>query len=47
MITKEQEEELKSLLCSWEDDNITDYEYCNQAGNILGLGNQTWKGVKE
>jgi len=45
MITQKELEELRSLLCSWEDANITDYEYVNQAGKILGLGNWTWKGV--
>ena len=43
-LTKEEISELGSLLCSWEDANITDYEYCNKAGEILGLGNWTWKG---
>jgi hypothetical protein len=39
--------EIGSLLCSWEDDNITDYQFCNKVGKILGLGNWTWKGKKE
>ena len=30
--------ELRYLLADWEDDNISDYEYCNKAGKILGLG---------
>ena len=46
-ITEEQIEELRHLLVSWEDDNISDYEYCNQVGDILGLGNWTYKGREE
>lgn len=47
LLTQKQVEELKSLLCSWEDDNISDYKYCNKVGNILSLGNWTWKGKEE
>jgi len=39
--------ELGSLLVSWEDGNISDYEYCNKVGKILGLGKWTCKGYKE
>jgi hypothetical protein len=39
--------ELRHLLISWEDDNISDYEYVNKAGDILGLGKWTYKGCKE
>ena len=46
-LTRKEIEELKELLCSWEDDNISDYEYCIETGKILGLGNWTWKGVKK
>ena len=35
------------LLVFWEDDNITDYEYCNKVGDILGFGNWTFKGYCE
>ena len=45
-LTKQEIQELQELLCSWEDDNITDYEYCNKVGDILELGNWTWKGSK-
>ena len=44
MEDKEKLEEISSLLCSWEDDNISDYIFCNKVGDILGLGNWTWKG---
>ena len=37
-------QELRYLLCSWEDDNISDHEFCNKTGDILSLGNWTWKG---
>ena len=40
-------EEIGSLLCSWEDANISDYEFCNKVGDILGLGGWTWKGFQE
>ena len=46
-LTEKQVEELKSLLCSWEDSNISDYEYCNKAGDILSLGKWTCKGREE
>ena len=46
-IQEEEVEELRGLLVSWEDDNISDYEYCNKVGDILGLGKWTWKGEKE
>jgi len=46
-LTKKEVKELQELLCSWEDDNISDYEYCNQVGDLLGLGKWTWKGYKE
>jgi len=46
-LTEKEIEELGSLLCSWEDDNISDFEYCNKVGKILGLGNWTWKGSKK
>ena len=39
--------ELRHLLCSWEDDNISDYEYCNSVGDIIGLGKWTCKGLKK
>ena len=37
---------LKSFLVDWEDDNISDYEYCNKVGKILSLGGWTGKGCK-
>ncbi len=46
-ISKKNIKELGYLLISWEDDNITDYEYCNKVGKILGYGNWTCKGLKE
>ena len=46
-LTEEEITKLRELLVSWEDDNITDYEYCNMVGDILGLGKWTWKGEKE
>jgi len=44
-LTEQEIGELKSLLVEWEDDNITDYVYCNKVGKILNLGNWTWKGA--
>jgi hypothetical protein len=44
---KEDVEKLKSLLISWEDENMSDYEYCNAVGRILGVGKWTWKGVEK
>jgi len=46
-LTEKEVEELRNLLCSWEDSNISDYEYCNAVGDILNLGNWTWKGANE
>jgi len=46
-LTEEEITKLRELLVSWEDDNITDYEYCNKVGEILQLGKWTWKGNKE
>jgi hypothetical protein len=37
-------EEIAGLLCSWEDGNMNDFEFCNKLGEILGLGNWTCKG---
>lgn len=45
--TNEKLKQIASLLVSWEDGNISDYEFCNKAGNILGLGGWTWKGSKQ
>ena len=39
--------ELQHLLVDWEDDNISDYKYCNKAGKILKLGGWTGKGYRE
>ena len=46
-LTKEEIKELRYLLMEWEDDNISDHEYCNKVGDILGLGKWTWKGKKK
>lgn len=46
-LTEKQIEKLKGLLVSWEDGNITDYKYVNEAGKILGLGGWTYKGAKK
>ena len=46
-LTEKEIKELRYLLASWEDDNISDYEYCNKVGNILGLGKWTCKGRRE
>ena len=43
ILTSTQVQELGSLLISWEDGNISDYEYCNRVGEILGYGNWTYK----
>lgn len=46
-LTQKDINELQYALMSWEDDNISDFEYCNKVGKILGLGNWTWKGRSE
>ena len=46
-LSEKEVKELRYLLCSWEDENILDYEYCNKVGDILGLGKWTCKGLKE
>jgi len=46
-LTVEEVKELRHLIVSWEDDNITDYEYCNKVGDILWLGKWTCKGYKK
>ena len=43
-LTPTEIKELSQLLLEWEDNNISDYEYCNKVGNILGYGNWTCKG---
>jgi len=45
-LTQKETQELASLLVSWEDNNISDYEYCNKVGDILGYGKWTCKGYK-
>ena len=45
-ITPSEIRDLSKLLIEWEDDNISDYEYCNKVGDILGYGNWTCKGYK-
>ena len=46
-LTQQQISQLRHLLVEWEDDNISDYEYCNKVGKILGLGRWTCKGYKK
>jgi len=46
-LAEEDVKELRHLLVSWEDANITDYEYCNEVGDILCLGKWTCKGYKK
>jgi hypothetical protein len=46
-LIEEDIKELRHLLISWEDDNISDYEYCNKAGDILLLGKWTCKGMRD
>ncbi len=43
-LTEEKTKKLMSLLADWEDDNISDFAYCNLVGDILGLGRWTLKG---
>jgi hypothetical protein len=43
-LTEKQIQKLRTLLIEWEDKNISDYDYCNNAGKILGLGKWTCKG---
>ena len=38
-------EKIKNLLISWEDGNMTDYEYIQKMSKILKLGNWTHKGA--
>ena len=45
-LTEEEVKELQHLLCSWEDSNISDCEYCNKVGKILRLGKKTVGGIK-
>ena len=45
-LTEKDIKELRYLLADWEDKNISDYEYCNKAGDILWLGKWTCKGRK-
>jgi hypothetical protein len=46
-LTEKDIKELRYLLISWEDNNISDFEYCNSVGGILGLGKWTCKGLKK
>jgi len=46
-LTDKEMHNLKSLLVEWEDNNISDYEYCNKVGDILNLGRWTCKGAKK
>ena len=46
-LSKKDVQKLRSLLVEWEDENISDYKYCNKAGKILGLGKWTCKGHKK
>jgi hypothetical protein len=46
-LSKKDTKKLRFLLIEWEDDNISDYDYCNRVGDILGLGKWTCKGMKE
>jgi len=46
-LSEKQVKELRYLLADWEDNNISDYEYCNKVGKILRLGKWTCKGRKD
>ena len=43
-LTEKEIMKLQHLLVDWEDNNISDYEYCNKVGKLLGLGGWTGKG---
>jgi len=46
-LTNDEITKLRSLLVSWEDNNISDYEYCKKVGKILNLGLWSCKGYCE
>ena len=43
-LSKREIMKLRHLLVEWEDNNFSDYVYCNKVGKILGLRGWTCKG---